>query len=362
MRIQFVLAGLHRAPRGAEVAFESVATELARLPATDVGLLGSGPPRPDAPYRYRSRRAVSREHFERWPSLPHVATDYIYEEFTFCCRPGARFIDKGADVTVTCSYPFVNWRLRRGPLRRKRPKHVFVTQNGDYPAHLRNAMTRGFGCDGLVCTNPVYYERNKDRWRAALIPNGIDVDRFRPGPSSRSEFGLPSSAPIVLMVSALVDTKRVDLGVRAVASHPEAHLVVAGDGPLRSEIDRLAAELMPGRFHRFVVPPERMPALYRSADVFLHTTRLESFGNVYIEALACGLPIVAEDDPVTRWIFEGRATLVDCADAEMLGHAVRRSIHSGPIDSSDTDYAHRRFAWGTVAKQYLEFFGEVLAS
>jgi len=97
------------------------------------------------------------------------------------------------------------------------------------------------------------------------------------------------------MVSALIPSKRAEIGIEAVSQIPGAHLVVAGDGPLRQASDELAARLMPGRFTRLSLTPERMPALYQSADVFLHLSKAESFGNVYIEAMACGLPIVGHE-------------------------------------------------------------------
>ena len=84
---------------------------------------------------------------------------------------------------------------------------------------------------------------------------------------------------------------------------PGANLVVAGDGPVRDEIHKLAAELLPGRFQQITLPAAEMPALYRSADAFMHLSVDKSFGNVFVEALACGLPIIAYDMPRTRWII-----------------------------------------------------------
>ena len=79
-------------------------------------------------------------------------------------HPAAR-ADRPADfdLTVTCSYPFVNWLLR-ARRRGGRPAHVFVTQNGDWPAQRVNAEYRWFDCDGLVCTNPEYFERHRAAW------------------------------------------------------------------------------------------------------------------------------------------------------------------------------------------------------
>ena len=130
---------------------------------------------------------------------------------------------------------------------------------------------------GLGCINPDYYERNKENWRCALIPNGVDCNRFKPGPMQRGKFGIPEGGFVVLMVSALDPTKRVAQGIEAVSKIPEAYMVVAGDGALRDEIDGLAAKLIPGRYKRFQVASERMPLLYQSADLFLHLSQIESF-------------------------------------------------------------------------------------
>src|SRR3546814_5508392 len=63
---------------------------------------------------------------------------------------------------------------------------IFVTQNGDWPAYASNTEYRSFSCDGLVCTNPDYLERNSVRWNCALIPNGVDLARFSPGAAERA--------------------------------------------------------------------------------------------------------------------------------------------------------------------------------
>ena len=125
--------------------------------------------------------------------------------------------------------------LRRPSSHGHRPQHVFVTENGDWPAYANQSEYRFFSCDGLVCTNPDFYERNRVRWRSKLIPNGVDCSRFSPGPGERGAFGLPKDRLVVLMVSALIPSKFIDVGIEAVSQIPDAHLVVAGTGPLRHD-------------------------------------------------------------------------------------------------------------------------------
>ena len=186
-------------------------------------------------------------------------------------------------MVVSCSYPWLNWYLQRVN-GRKGPLSFYVTQNGDWPCHERKNEGKFFKCDGLVCTNPVYYERNRQRYACALIPNGVDPARFRPREPNgetdpMAEIGQVEGKPVVLMASAMIPSKDVAGGVRAVAQVPDAFLVIAGDGPERERVAALAEELLPGR-HRLLgsVPRERMPALFRSVDVFLHMSRDEPFG------------------------------------------------------------------------------------
>lgn len=380
VRVAFVLPGLHRVSRGAETAFEAVARELAKRPDFEVTLIGSGEQRSGDPYKFTRASATPRERFEKWPRVPPLRNEYRWEELSFV-RPLRRvYRPQDFDVTVTCSYPFVNWVLRASR-NNKRPRHVFVTQNGDWPARRKNAEYRFFSCDGLVCTNPEYFDRQRTTWRCALIPNGIDATKFKPGPTGRAEFGIPVAAKVVLMVGALIPSKRVIEGLRAIARVPDAYLLAAGDGPLRAEFDSLAAQLMPGRFRRLTTTMDKMPSLYRCADAFLHMSREEAFGNVYIEALATGLPVIAHDYPTARWIlsreiptlgnsvpanFQSLGTfgrLVDTANETAVADAIRAALAS-PREHANTrhEFAASRFAWPIVAEKYAAFLAEVAQS
>ncbi len=355
MHILFALPGLHRFARGAEVVFESVAQQIASQGDHKVTLVGSGQPMADRAYDFVSVPAISRERFEKWPKTPFLRHEFMYEDLTFSAGLAAASIVGTSDLTVTCSYPYSNWALRR-PRMGGRPAHIFVTQNGDWAVNGDAPEPRLFGSDGLICTNPVFYERNRQHGNTTLIPNGVDTARFSPGLQRKAEFCLPVDRPVILMVSALESGKRVLEAMQAVADVPDAFLIVAGDGPLRDEVDRLAAEVLPGRFKRATFTQDQMPDLYRSADLFLHTKILESFGNVYIEALSCGIPLVVHDDEVTRWILGDYATRVDTTSRVALTEAINEALgchHSGKEAST---WAHSRYSWATVSDQYLDFF------
>ncbi|MFK0202732.1 glycosyltransferase [Streptomyces lavendulae] len=143
--------------------------------------------------------------------------------------------------------------------------------------------------------------------RVHVVPNGIDAARFRFDDTvrraTRARAGLPERAFVVGGVGRLVPGKRFDALVRAVAALPSAHLVLAGDGPQRPALRRLADELgARGRIH-LVGQRERfgdstghrlpdIPALLTAMDVFVSPSREEAFGLAVLEALAAGLPVL----------------------------------------------------------------------
>ena len=363
MRIAVVLPGLHRVCRGAEVALESVAAELSRLPGVEVTLFGSGEVRPGMPYRFVRVGNLPRELFEKFPRFPIFRSEYAWEEFSFLPGLLAKYHPDDFDVTITCSYPFVQWAVqaRRGK-GGHRPKLIFVTQNGDHPVLCNTSEYRWFFCDGLVCTNPDYYANNRENWPSVLIPNGVDPTLFHPGPSNRAALGLPEGVPVALMVSALIESKRVDEGIRAAAQVPGLNLVVCGHGPEKERVHALGRELMGGRFHPRTLPRTDMPEMYRCADMFLHMSLDEPSANAYIEALATGLPIVTHDRGVTRWTLENTALLIDATNPASVGAGLVAALGKNtPEDiAARRHLAETRFSWKGIAAQYYGFLRKIL--
>jgi glycosyltransferase involved in cell wall biosynthesis len=168
------------------------------------------------------------------------------------------------------------------------------------------------------------------------------------------------------MASALIPSKDVAGGIRAVAQVPEAFLLVAGDGPERAAVAALAQELLPGR-HRLLgsVPRNRMPELFRRTDAFLHMSRDEPSALVYLEAASSGLPLVVHDSDVTRWTLGDAALFADTADAGHVAAALREALE--PARAAALGTAARRrvldgWSWEVLASRYREFFRELLDS
>lgn len=346
------LPGLHRVRRGAETAMEIFAREVARLPGWEVTVFGGGPPIEGRAYAYEQVESPPVEHYSRRRSLPLFRNSFQWEEFSFA--NGLRKALKGRrfDVSLGCSWPWVHFVLRRCS-----GKHVFWTQNGDYMIDHRKQEYRLFNADGLICTNPAYYERAKDRYAAVMLPNGVDPARFYPGEAHRESLGLLDGVKIALTVSALTPHKRVDASIRAVAQVPGVHLVVCGEGSEGEKLDELGARLMPGRYWRMAVARERMPEVYRAADVLVHPCEIEPSANVWSEALSSGLPVVAHDMPVTRWVLGEYGVLADATKDEALTAAI---VWALARPAEEKALRHRRaeevLAWSSIARRAAEFF------
>ncbi len=157
------------------------------------------------------------------------------------------------------------------------------------------------------------------RKRTSIISNGVDVDRFRPlsddqeKQSLRDRLGLPPSAPVVLFVGNIMPRKGVDLLVEAWQGvhrvFPEAVLLLLG--PLERPTLTLTAEREELRAYqqrlfancgsllgdriRFPGESQEVDAYLRAADVFVFPSRKEGLGNVVLEAMASGVPMVLTD-------------------------------------------------------------------
>src|SRR5258708_34902894 len=99
-----------------------VATELAKA-GDSVTIIGSGRPPASTPYRFRRACSIPREKFESLPSMPMLRNEYAYEELTFIPGLLRHYRPAEYDVTLTCSYPFTNWILRRRAWGGSSPPH-----------------------------------------------------------------------------------------------------------------------------------------------------------------------------------------------------------------------------------------------
>jgi len=167
--------------------------------------------------------------------------------------------------------------------------------------------------------------------RVHYLPNFVPDMAYVP-PASRAALGVPEGAPLVLALGRLHRNKAFDVLIRAVARLPDAHAVIAGEGPERAALTDLArAEGVAGRIH---MPGwrEDTPALLAMADVLACPSRHEPLGNVVIEGWSARRPVVAgAAQGPAELIAPGRdGLLVPKDDAPALADALAAVLRDAP--------------------------------
>lgn len=200
--------------------------------------------------------------------------------------------------------------------------------------------------------------------RIALIPNGVDAPQ--------ADAGVQVATPQrILCIGRISWKKRLDLLIRAFATTSGAELVIAGndDEGLTPSLQNLAEELgVAARVHfHGPVQGEEKWRLLRSATLFALASQSENFGNVALEAMACGAPVVVTPGvglaPTIRDIGAG---LVVEGDALSFGRALDELLRDPQRRAAMGDAGRRaaqaRFSWGAIADQTDQLYRELLSS
>jgi glycosyltransferase involved in cell wall biosynthesis len=202
--------------------------------------------------------------------------------------------------------------------------------------------------------------------RIRVIPSGVRPALFAapdgPGPLA----GLP--APRVAFLGRLHAQKSVDVLLRAAAQlRCPAQVVVAGDGPERGQLEELGRELGLGDRVTFLgfVPHDRVPALLRGADVLVMPSRYEELGTALLEAMHCGLPIVATRTGGIPGVVGHEVTglLVRPGDVAGFAAAIDRLIGDPALRSRLGEAGRARAAdyrWDRLSGQVLDVYRTAL--
>lgn len=296
-------------------------------------------------------------------------------------RARRRFADRDADTVVICHNDvvfgdvYVNHGNLVGSMRARGHFWLRMVRN---PVHLftwaRDGVRYARGPQQVIVNLTAEEDRLLKetypalRARTVVIGNGVDVERFRPDAAlrraTREALGLAASDIAVVFVGHEFDRKGLPLLVEAVAELPDRfHLVVVGGTPdmVEAAASDCARRGVADRVHFVGRQPDPRPYLV-AGDVFALPSAYEAYPLVVLEALACGLPVVAtpvgsvpdliDDDNgrvVARTVPAIRDALADLADADRVASAAR---------ARETALAH---SWPRVTDEYLRLVDEIRA-
>ncbi|MEM2591482.1 MAG: glycosyltransferase family 4 protein [Thermofilaceae archaeon] len=149
----------------------------------------------------------------------------------------------------------------------------------------------------------------------------------------RAKWGIPEEAPVALFCAKLQPWKRPQDTLRAFAKAdlPNAYLVFAGEGPLRTALETEAKSLGIADRVRFLgfVNQSQLPAVYRAADLMVLSSEYETFGVVVNEAMLCGCPVVVSDQVGARYdlVQVGQTGFIyPCGDVDALAAILREVL------------------------------------
>ena len=205
--------------------------------------------------------------------------------------------------------------------------------------------------------------------KTEVVGNGVDIARFFPVDrvAARQKYGLPQGAKVLVSVGALVPRKgmhRVIDVIPALLKHNlDLHYLIVGgaspEGDNRAELTAQVARLgLAGRVHFLgVLPPDELKWALSASDVFVLASGNEGWANVFLEAMACGLPVVTTDvggnaEVVCR---EALGSIVPFGDSAALQQALDAALNEDWDRTSIVDYAHDNH-WDKRVAQLLRAY------
>jgi len=226
---------------------------------------------------------------------------------------------------------------------------------------------------------PLYLEASLKSGEAPerhfMIPHGIQI----PEPpamdgvakrDARSRLNLPQDRPIILSVGWISrQHKRMHYLIEELARLPEPRPFLQMLGAMdesSTEIIELAGRLLGrGNYSAQSVSYEQVANFYRAADIFVLASLQEAFGRVYLEALMYGLPVIAHQHPVMKYILGEHGIFGDLKESGTLSGLIQRVLPTLPDQKSGMaqwNSVRSRFSWEVLKPDYLNMFKTVAAA
>lgn len=224
-------------------------------------------------------------------------------------------------------------------------------------------------CDHLVGnTHDIVGYLTNEGWPAdkvSYLPNFVSAEKM-PAVDRRRHY-IPDTAPLVFAMGRLHENKAFDTLLQAVARVPNVYLWIAGEGPLRRELESLAEKLAVKPRVRFLGWRDDTPALLATSDIFVCPSRHEPLGNVVIEAWAQSVPVIAADSlgPGTLINHMKNGMLVPVDDPKEMGQSLKFMVDENDfrdnVAKAGRQAYEENYTEASVIEKYLKYFEEITA-
>lgn len=230
---------------------------------------------------------------------------------------------------------------------------VYTSHGGAEPLIAKQNPNCYFALNHIV---ERWFKKYYPKMKVVFCPNGVNMQRFNP---QGEKVKLDLEHPIFLTVAAFTPVKRIDLTIKAVAKLKKGSLLILGDGPLRGELENLGEKLFgKKRFMVKSVENNQMPKYYRSADIFTLAAQGEPGSLVHLEAMACGLPVVVNNEEHLRFVVGKGGILVNVADIEAYSRGLKHAVETdfGDLPRKQAE----KFSWEKIGLRYKKMIEGLL--
>ncbi|HET7790699.1 MAG TPA: glycosyltransferase family 4 protein [Gemmatimonadales bacterium] len=353
-RVAFVYTS--RTWRGSGVVFAEVAGALARQGHETVALVPAG--------RLTGAEFAKRGVPVREAAIGHTGFAEARAMHRALAEFGADvvFADRPRDIRLTAAASLVRPVAIVHCLSTPEPARDLLTRVAYRRVRLTVYLTEDLAARALALAPWM------DRVPHRVIPNGVDLERFRPDPAAgeafRTRHGLGAGA-LLVGVGALEPEKRWDLLIESVALVPGAPpLALCGEGQLRNALLARAAERRVDLRLLGVIPHDELAAACNAATVIVHSRPDEVFALSLLEALACGRPVLAAAGGGTPELLGDAGVLVPPRDPGLMARALTGLLGDAPRRAALGHAARRRveqhFSRERMMKRWVETVGELV--
>ncbi|MES2018663.1 MAG: glycosyltransferase family 4 protein [Pseudomonadota bacterium] len=312
----------------------------------------------------------------RYPVLPKVGMTVAPALLAAGARAAvARMLDEGYDFDLIDAHYFYPDGVAAAMLGKYFNKPVVITARGSditlfpqYRLPRRMIHWAASRAAAIICVcNALRDEVVKlgiAPEKVVALRNGVDLHLFQPvaRDAVRARLGLDRFT--LLAVGHLVPVKAQELAVAAMTQLPDVQLLIAGNGPNRGMLERLAREL--GVAERVTllgaVPQAQLRDYYGAADALVLPSEREGWANVLLESMACGTPVIASRVWGTPEVVAApeAGLLMEQRSAAGVADAVRALRAAYPDRAATRRYAER-FSWDDTTAGQIKLFSAILA-